>query len=292
MIQSDIVPASGNSYVCEFQYRMDNIKMFDVSGISDKALLIYDAQKSLMPARELGEAILGMESCLKIAGRISLLNFDDIQIEPIESGSIKTVFRYVKKNPVIIISGLDLIANLMNNSMDIIGKFGIDNVKTSKPEIIQQVTDERILRMCQNAEFRQGLEKIAKPINEDNKAASVIIGGISYQISPDNKYQFIIGPEKEKILPELINGDTVNIVGEITRINKTTNDLGFRYHNRILSVVPIDDNESTVIFHQYLAMNEVRLTGVVVRLTDYELPRIKVIRIDDNKPEQQSLFAK
>jgi hypothetical protein len=234
-----------------------------------------------------------MEMCLRSAGRIGLLNFDSIYIQPIERGSIKTTFRYVKKNPLQIVSGLGFVVQLFANSFTVIDHFGINNVKAPTKEILETIGDRKILQLCQNNDFRIGVEKIAQPVNEITQKAQIRLDDRSIEITCDNRERFLIGNLNEKILPELINGETVELTGEITRINKTpNNDLGFEYKNRRLAVVPLEEDKSTADFHQYLAYNSVKLKGVIVRNSEYEAPRIKVISITDNTVSQKEIFHK
>ncbi len=266
-----------------------NRQLFTIESSPSEILLVYDAEKSSMPARDLGKAIIGLELCLSEVARTSLLFYEDIYIEPIEQGSIKTKLVFIKKNPFTIIVGIDLVANLFNNSFQLIDRFGANSFKNPQKEILEQISDRRILDLCRNFNFRDGLQQIAQPINELNQKAEIIISNKTLRITCDNKYQFYVDKQDEPILTELRNGEEVTIEGEITRINKKLNDLGFIYKGHTLNVSPLDKENSTSKFHEYLEQDKVKLRGIVIRDSDYEVPKIKVIEINSINNTQQKL---
>lgn len=264
-------------------------QLFNVEATPSEILLIYSANNNAMPAKELGEAIIGLEACLKEVAKIGALYYEGIYIEPIEIGSIKTRLAYIKKIPFKIIVEIGIVAALFNDSFQVIDRFGANNLKNPSKEILEQINDKRVLDLCRSFEFRNGLQKIAQPLNEENNKAQIIISDKTLQITCENKYHFYVDKQEEPILPELINGEEVTIEGEITRINKKLNDLGFIYKSYTLNVSPLDKEKSTAKFHEYLEMDRVKLTGIVIRDSEYEVPKIKVINITPIENPQQKL---
>lgn len=269
---------------------MDNSKLFETDVVNGEITLTYSGDGGAMPAKDLGEAILGLESCLVELAKVSNLVYEEVYIYPISKGSVKTTVVYIKKHPWKVITGVGLVADLLVNSLTLMERFGSSSLKTPNAEIMAAASDPRVLEVCRNFNFRNGAERIARPLNEENTTATITITDNNFTIKCENKYKFYASGE-EKILPELKNGDKVTLIGPITRINKKTNDLGFEYKGHTLSISPMDEEESAAKFHEYLDMDEVELTGIVDRNTDYELPRIKVIKISQILREQQNIFA-
>jgi len=109
------------------------------------------------------------------------------------------------------------------------------------------------------------LEQLANNIS-DNK--SLIIGTFNNNeideviINNSNKFIFCQDDTEEQIFPELKHGDLVTLEGEVTRENKTTNNMGFKYLNHILTAYP--ENGNIVQYKQLLFLN-CKLFGVVSR---------------------------
>jgi hypothetical protein len=257
-----------------------NQRLFEIETSSSEILLVYSAANNSMPAKELGEAIIGMEECLKETAKIGTLYYEGINIEPIEPGSIKTKLVYIKKHPFQVIVGIGVVAALFNDSFQIIDRFGANNLKNPTSDILEQITERKVLDLCRSFDFRNGLQKVAQPINEVNQKVQIIINNKILQITCENKYQFYIDKQDEPILPELINGQVVVIDGEITRINKKLNDLGFIFKGYTLNVSPLDKDKNTVKFHEFLELDKVRLRGIVIRDSYFEVPKIKVSTIN------------
>lgn len=267
-------------------------ELFERTISSGEIFLIYSAADSALPAKDLGMAIVGMEACLRETARFANLIYQDVYVLSLEDGSLKTKFLFIKNHPIEVVVALDLAANLLTNSLSLIDRFGANNFRNPSTEILKAVNDKKILQLCQSYEFRKGAQRVAEPLNEEyNQKVEIIVDKNKFEIKCENKYNFYVDRENEKILPELKNGDTAELRGEITRINKTNNDLGFKYKDRILVVIPIDENKSTSAFHQYLEMNDVILKGLVVRDSEYITPKIKVIDIHE-ATSQAKLFDK
>jgi hypothetical protein len=270
---------------------MDLEALFDMADDKTPLELIYAANINKMPAKDLGEAIIGMTMILKIAGRAAAIDFEDVYVYPIQEGSVKTLLVYVKrnKNKLIAEVGVLVVGAMILNSFDLIGKFGIAALKNPEAEVMTTV-DKKVLELCMNADYRKSVSKIARPVNEENERVTIKVSKDSYEITRENQYKFITEDE-EPILPELRNGETVNLVGRLTRMNMENNDLGFDYHGRKLSIYPSDPEKHVAIeYHEFTPMPLVVVTGIVTRNSDYEAPRLKVIKMDEFKPTQENLF--
>lgn len=264
-------------------------QLFETTSSSSEISLIYHAQNSTMPANEFGEAIIGLEVCLKEAAKIGTLYYEDIYIAPIELGSIKTKLAYIRQHPFQVIIGIGVVAALFNDSFQLIDRFSANNFKNPSKEILERITDRRVLDLCRSFDFRSGLQKIAQPLNEENQKVQLIISDKSMQITCENKFQFYVDKQEEPVLPEFKNGEEITIGGEITRINKKLNDLGFLYKGYTLNVSPLDKEKHTTKFHEYLEMDKVKLRGIIIRDNEYEVPKIKVIDIAPIEDSQQKI---
>lgn len=183
-----------------------NQKLFEIETSGSGIFLVYFATNNSMPAKELGEAIIGLEECLKETAKISLLYYDGIYIEPIIPGSIKTKIAFIKKHPFQIILEIGVIAALFNDSFQIIDRFGANSLRNPSKEILEQIKDRKVLDLCRSYNFREGLQKVAQPLNEENKKVQILINDKSSQITCKNKYQFYLDKQDEPILQELSNG--------------------------------------------------------------------------------------
>ena len=112
------------------------------------------------------------------------------------------------------------------------------------------------------------LEKLAENIlkNKDLK-----IGTISKNerdevtISQSKKFIFCKVDTDEELFPELKHGDIVTLEGEVTRQNKTTNNMGFKYLNHILTAYPKNGN---IVQYMPLLFLNCKLYGIVSRADD------------------------
>lgn len=254
--------------------------------------LTYEADKSLMPAKDLGEAILGMTTCLKIAGRVTKIDFEDVYVYAIEEGSVKTFFVYVRRNQNRLIAdvGTNVVGVAIVGAFGLIGTYGLAALKSPSGDMLKGA-EKNAITLCLSADFRRSVVKIARPINEINKKVTIKFGDKGYEITCDNQYKFT-NEDEDPILPELRNGETVSLSGTLTRMNMVPkNDLGFSYKGKIISLSPLDPDKNVATeYHQYTPLPQVIVTGVIVRENDFEIPRIKVIRMDKPKNDQIQMF--
>jgi hypothetical protein len=96
-------------------------------------------------------------------------------------------------------------------------------------------------------------------------------------IDQASKYIFVEDePEPEDILfPELRHGDLVNLHGEVTRENKTTNSLGFKYDEHILTAYPDDGN---IVPYKDMLFEDCTIEAIVDR-------RDELGRVGSRKPK-------
>ena len=254
--------------------------------------MVYDADRSLMPANYLGDAILGMSTVLKIAGRSMKVDFEDVYVYPVKEGSVKTLFVFVKRTrgkqeftPL----GATVVGGLIVLSFQFIGEYGIAALKNPSAEIMAKV-DKQVLELCMNADYRKSVTKIARPIGDENQNVKIKVDSKGYEIDCNNQYKFI-DDEEEPILPDLKNGEKVSLPGTLTRMNLVNNDMGFNYEGNALSIIPNDPKKSVAEeYHQFLPIPRVIVTGIVTRDTYVEMPKIKVISIVEANSTQTSFL--
>lgn len=112
------------------------------------------------------------------------------------------------------------------------------------------------------------IEDIAANITEGR---SLVIGSFVNEISDEvsithsEKHIFFQDEEDEEetLFPELEHGAEVILEGEITRENKTSNSMGFKYNDHILTSYPETDS---IVQYKHLIFSECRLYGRVSRL--------------------------
>ena len=112
------------------------------------------------------------------------------------------------------------------------------------------------------------LEKLAGLVEEDR---SLYIG-VNFDSDTifenvTKEYRQIFIPEKESdiLFPELVHGMEVTLQGEVTRGNETTNTIGFRYNEHILTASP--KKGSIVEFKESLFL-EAEIAGTISRLDE------------------------
>lgn len=71
--------------------------------------------------------------------------------------------------------------------------------------------------------------------------------------------------EEDVLFPELVHGDYVVLEGEVTRENKTSNSLGFKYNDHILTAYP---ETGSIVRYKPLLFLECRLFGTVNRIDE------------------------
>lgn len=230
-----------------------------------------------------------MSQCLKEAANLANLDFDDVFILPIEQGSVKTIFIFIQNksgsNAWQVVVGLGVVFALVNDGLSVIDKFGATSVKEQDLAVIETITDPRVLKLCQSSSFRNGAKDVVQPLSEVNQKVTIKYGENSFEIDCDSKYKFYES-DNEEILPELKEGDVVTLSGEITRINKKTNDLGFVYKGKSLSLSPNDGEKSIADYHHFLTAEQVTVNGIVSRGNKYETPKVKIIDIYSSEQDQ------
>lgn len=71
--------------------------------------------------------------------------------------------------------------------------------------------------------------------------------------------------EEDVIFPELVHGDFVVLEGEVTRENKTSNSMGFKYNDHILTAYP---ETGSIVRYKPLLFLKCRLFGTVSRIDE------------------------
>ena len=112
-------------------------------------------------------------------------------------------------------------------------------------------------------------------------------------------------PSEEEILfPELVDGQKVELVGEITRATESTNTIGFSYSGHVLTCKPSDGSIAAFkkkvisrIENHFFPM--VKIVGTIKRTNEnhlFEEKRPQIIFTDivpmEKTPNNQSLFDK
>ncbi|MFT5729984.1 MAG: hypothetical protein ACI8PB_004158 [Desulforhopalus sp.] len=124
------------------------------------------------------------------------------------------------------------------------------------------------------------LEKLVGLVEEERSLyVGVEISGNTVFENLTTKHKQIFLPEKEPelLFPELIHGMEVVLQGEITRGNETTNTMGFRYNEHILTAYP--ESGSVVNYKESLFL-EAEITGKINRKDEngeIKLKRPKII---------------
>lgn len=85
-------------------------------------------------------------------------------------------------------------------------------------------------------------------------------------ISISEKYIFASTEEEEDILPELVHGASVELVGEITRGNSSTNKLGIKYKEKILTCIP---EQGDIKQYKNCIFRKCKIYGVVSREDEF-----------------------
>lgn len=115
------------------------------------------------------------------------------------------------------------------------------------------------------------LERIVGNVNADRtlKVGLVSDGSADEVVIVDSQKEIFCPPESndsdDVLFPELVHGETVTLVGEVTRENKTSNSMGFLYKGHILSAYP---ESGSIVSYKSLIFAKCRLFGAVNRLDD------------------------
>ena len=146
--------------------------------------------------------------------------------------------------------------------------------KTLLVKTVNLVEDERILIICVN----KGTEEIRE------------------KITP--KYKKIFAPQDEDdvLFPELVHGMVVLLEGEVTRGNETSNSIGFRYNEHILTAYP---KTGSIVSYKHALFLEASIQGTISRVdesgqTHAKRPKIiftDIIPKEETKGTQKSLFG-
>lgn len=113
-------------------------------------------------------------------------------------------------------------------------------------------------------------------------------------ISSSEKHIFASVDDEEEILPELVHGTNVEIEGEITKGNSSTNKLGIKYKEKILTCIPSQDD---IKRYKECIFRKCKIYGIVDRTDEFgniteKKPKIifhKLVPIEDPFA-QPSLF--
>ena len=115
------------------------------------------------------------------------------------------------------------------------------------------------------------LEKLAENIEEDRKLTiGSVVDGVTEEISILAEEKSIFCEEEAEIeedilFPELVHGDDVVLEGEVTRENKTSNSMGFKYEGHILTAYP---DTGSIVRYKPILFLKCRLYGVVNRIDE------------------------
>ncbi len=115
------------------------------------------------------------------------------------------------------------------------------------------------------------LEKIAENITEGRGLKIGTFQGCEVDeetIDITNKEIFCKDEDEDTddvILPELVHGDSVVLDGEVTRENKTSNSMGFKYQDHIITSYP---ESGSIVPYKPILFLKCRLYGTVSRLDE------------------------
>lgn len=115
------------------------------------------------------------------------------------------------------------------------------------------------------------LEKLVGNVEEERALEIGTIANGNIDVVTINKDEKNIFCEEESeqdddvLFPELIHGDSIVLDGEVTRENKTSNSMGFKYLDHILTAYP--ESGSIVPYKQLLFLN-CKLFGTVDRIDE------------------------
>ena len=243
--------------------------------------LVYSSDVG-MKALDVAEAIRGMQAMLKEAGALEGLKDFEVFVYPIEQGSQKIIFKYVKKTGAVIVY-IGGVFGFFTGGLDLIERFGANTAYHQPQEVINAASNAKILELCKNKNFIEGSKKIVEPISSEVKV-SVRYKDTNQEveITCDSKEKFeeTLSENEDMILPDWQNGAPVSIVGELTRINKGYNDIGFKYKDMTLVVKPLSPEEKVSAYHALLDEEQVFLQGIVIRNSYFEKPEIKFERLE------------
>lgn len=186
------------------------------------------------------------------------LGFKDIFIKSIEA--IKWVAKIGKHLGTLTIRKFEKVQFSDNNAL-----IGIPNEEGEILFVPKQYLDLYV------SSSPKVLQQIASVIDDER---SLIIGTYDGQeadeidIGKDDKAIFCPDEEQEEddiLFPELVHGEDVVLDGEVTRENKTSNSMGFKYLDHILTAYP---ESGSIVPYKPLLFLRCRLYGTVSRLDE------------------------
>lgn len=142
------------------------------------------------------------------------------------------------------------------------------------------------------------LEKLAENIEKGRELKiGTISDGVIDEVSIESDEKSIFCEEdteldEEVLFPELVHGDDVVLDGEVTRENKTSNSMGFKYKDHILTAYP---ESGSIVPYKPLLFLECRLYGTINRLDEKgriaaRKPKIFFSHLEPLEKEENDLF--
>lgn len=212
---------------------------------------------------QIGTSIAATAYVTKAAQKMAENDFGDIGIKDIFKKSFEALFWIVK-------IGKHL-GNLTQRTFEN-AKFKNDNeligISNEKGEILYV---PRIYLDIYVTSSPKILDKLASNVDEKTVLAvgSTENGDTSTEvITVKEKAIFTsqaLDIKPDFLFPELVHGEEVVLEGEVTRENKTSNSMGFKYKGHILTAYP--DNRNIVPFKEML-FDRCRLVGYVDRIDE------------------------
>ena len=215
------------------------------------------------------------------------LGFKDAFIKSIEA--IKWVAKIGKHLSTLTIREFENVQFSDNNSL-----IGIPNEKGEILFVPKQYLDLYV------SSSPKVLQQIASVIDDDR---SLIIGTYEGddidEIDIGKEERAIFCPDEEQeeddiLFPELVHGEDVVLDGEVTRENKTSNSMGFKYLDHILTAHP---ESGSIVPYKPLLFLRCRLYGTVNRLDEKgrieaRRPKLFFTYIEplENEEENSDLF--
>jgi hypothetical protein len=212
---------------------------------------------------QLGMGIVATAYFSKAAGKMAEKDFEDVGFKDIFKVSIEAI-KWVAK------IGKHL-GGLAQRRFENV-KFADDNeligIPNEKGEYL--FVPKRFLDLYVGCSPRI-LAKLAANVDPMTKLSiGVVVNNVIEEesITLDDRYIFAEEENdllEEVLFPELIHGEPIVLEGEVTRENKTSHSMGFKYQGHILTAYP--DSGNIVPFKQML-FDQCRLVGVVDRIDE------------------------
>jgi hypothetical protein len=231
-----------------------------------------------------------------MAGKYLGSALEEIAKNDFKDVSLKQIFKEAFENIIEVIKLSKHLGTLSKKKFDNVS-FGENNEKIkilndNGEEILVSPKVLEIYTHCPQTIFN----KIAKIVEEERELTiGVSENGYFIEEKITTKTKFIFSKsedEEEIILPELRNGDYVEINGHITRGNEKSNTIGFLYDGHIITCYPDTGN---IKQHKSKLFNNCILKGFVDRHDKdgnviEKRPRIKFIEVVDLNKSTQTLF--